>query len=143
MKLNLNETEIAEVFGDSDPRAHETETQERWGGTDAYRESAAKTSGYTKEDWLRVQAQTEANINAFVAAMDAGLPAESVEAMAAAETHRLHICEFYYACDHSMHTNLADMYVADTRFTEFYDKYAVGLAQYVRDAIHANAIAHS
>jgi hypothetical protein len=31
------------------------------------------------------------------------------------------------------------MYVADPRFTETYESMASGLAQYVRDAIHANA----
>ena len=143
MTLNLTDAEIAEVFGDADPLQHSQEAEARWGNTDAYKESAAKTAGYSKEDWQRVQAQTQANIDAFVTAMNAGLSAESVEAMAAAETHRQQICEFYYACDYSMHTNLADMYVADERFTAFYDKHAAGLAKYVRDAIYANAISHS
>jgi hypothetical protein len=31
------------------------------------------------------------------------------------------------------------MYVADPRFTKSYEDQAPGLAQYVRDAIHANA----
>ena len=37
------------------------------------------------------------------------------------------------------HRNLADMYLADPRFTTTYDEIRPGLAQYVRDAIHANA----
>ncbi|MEY4323801.1 MAG: hypothetical protein RL410_1582 [Actinomycetota bacterium] len=143
MTINLNDSEIAEVFGNADPREHAAEAESRWGATDAYKESAVKTAGYSKEDWQRVQAQTQANIDAFVTAKQSGLSAESVEAMAAAEAHRQQICEFYYACDYTMHTNLADMYIADQRFTSFYDKHAVGLAQYVRDAIYANAISHS
>jgi hypothetical protein len=143
MTLNLSDADIAEVFGDADPRKHESETQQRWGNTDAYRESARKTSSYSKEDWQRIQTAMEAVVAQFVAAKDAGLAADSAEAMAAAELHRLHICEFYYDCTYDIHTGLAEMYVADARFTEHYEESAPGLAQFVSDAIHANAIAHS
>ena len=37
------------------------------------------------------------------------------------------------------HRNLGDMYVADPRFARTYEDQEPGLAQYVRDAIHANA----
>jgi hypothetical protein len=37
-----------------------------------------------------------------------------------------------------MQAGLADMYVADQRFTEHYEKYASGLAEFVKAAIHAN-----
>jgi hypothetical protein len=35
------------------------------------------------------------------------------------------------------------MYVADERFTKNYDDMAPGLAQFVHDAIHANAVART
>ncbi len=38
-----------------------------------------------------------------------------------------------------MHRGLADMYVADERFAAHYDAVAPGLAQYVHDAVYANA----
>ena len=38
-----------------------------------------------------------------------------------------------------MHRGLADLYVSDARFTRTYEDQAPGLAQYTRDAIHANA----
>lgn len=56
-----------------------------------------------------------------------------------AERHRQHISRYFYECGHDMHRALADMYVADERFTAAYDKVVPGLARYVRDAIHANA----
>ena len=31
--------------------SYETETRERWGNTDAYREHEKKTKNYTKEKW--------------------------------------------------------------------------------------------
>jgi MerR family transcriptional regulator, thiopeptide resistance regulator len=38
-----------------------------------------------------------------------------------------------------MHRGLAEMYVADERFTRTYEREAEGLAAYFRDAIVANA----
>ncbi len=38
-----------------------------------------------------------------------------------------------------MHVGLAEMYLADPRFTATYEKMAAGLAQYLHDAIKANA----
>ena len=38
-----------------------------------------------------------------------------------------------------MHCGLAEMYVADPRFTARYEALAPGLAQYVHDAVLANA----
>ena len=38
-----------------------------------------------------------------------------------------------------MHVGLAEMYIMDPRFTANYEKVAPGLAQYMHDAILANA----
>jgi hypothetical protein len=38
-----------------------------------------------------------------------------------------------------MHRGLGEMYVADDRFAQVYEREAVGLAAYFRDAIVANA----
>ena len=40
-----------------------------------------------------------------------------------------------------MHVGLAEMYLADERFTAHYERVAPGLAQYVHDAVHENAAA--
>ncbi|MFJ6798444.1 MerR family transcriptional regulator [Streptomyces sp. NPDC091268] len=140
MGINLTPEEKFEVFGDFDPDEHAEEAERRWGGTDAYRESARRTAAYTKEDWQRIQ-DRERDINRrFTALLDAGAPADGEEAMDLAEEHRGWIDGSYYACSHEMHTCLGEMYVADERFTAHYDAYRPGLALYVRDAITANAV---
>ena len=75
----------------------------------------------------------------MVAAMRAGRPSDSAEAMDGAEAHRRQIDEWFYPCSSEMHVGLAEMYLADPRFTATYEKIAPGLAQYVHDAILANA----
>ena len=142
MGIDLEPEDMFEVFGDHDPTAYADEVRERWGETDAYAESRRRTSSYSKEDWQRVQAEGDDVVTAFVAAMAAGLPSDSDEAKAAAELHRLQIDRNFYACSYEMQTGLAAMYLADERFTQYYDDRAPGLAQYVHDAIYANALDH-
>jgi MerR family transcriptional regulator, thiopeptide resistance regulator len=139
MGINLNPEEMLEVFGDHDPTAYADEAQARWGEGEAYRESQRRTASYTKDDWKAMGAEAEAITQRLVAAMAAGLPADSTEAMDAAQAHRDHISRWFYDCSTEIHLGLAQMYLADPRFTEHYDSVAPGLAQYVHDAIVADA----
>jgi hypothetical protein len=59
--------------------------------------------------------------------------------MDAVDRARLLIDTWFYPCSHQMHAGLAEMYLADPRFTATYEKIHVGMAQYVHDAIIANA----
>jgi MerR family transcriptional regulator, thiopeptide resistance regulator len=135
--------ELKELFGDGFSDEYQQEAQERWGETDAWKQSASRTRRYTAADWAEVKAEMEAVNAAFIAALQAGEPATSVAAMDAAEAHRMHIHERFYDLSHDFHRGLGDMYVADPRFTKTYEDLAPGLAAYVRDAIHANAQRHA
>jgi DNA-binding transcriptional MerR regulator len=139
MGINLTPEERFEVFGDFDPDEHAAEVEQRWGDTDAYRESRRRVSRYTKADWERIKAEGQAAVERVVAAMNAGKPPDSPEAMDGAEAHRRQIDDAFYACSHELHVGLAEMYIADPRFTATYEKIAPGLAQYLHDAIKANA----
>jgi DNA-binding transcriptional MerR regulator len=139
MGIQLSPEEMFEVFGDHDPTADAAEAERRWGDTDAYRESHRRTSSYTKDDWLRIKAESDQVKHDLLRARRSGRPPTSAEAMAAAEAHREHISRWFYGLDCLMHRGLGDMYVADPRFTAHYDALAPGLAAYARDAIHANA----
>jgi DNA-binding transcriptional MerR regulator len=139
MGINLNPDEMFEVFGDFDPTEHQAEAEQRWGKTDAFKESARRTSKYRKEDWKRLKAEGEEVAVRLAEAFQKGVPAKSAAAMDLAEQARLHIDRWFYPCPHEMHRNLGEMYVADPRFAKHYDDRAPGLAAYVRDAIAANA----
>lgn len=135
--------DLKELFGDGFEDEYQQEAQERWGETDAWKQSQSRTKHYTKADWAQVKAEADAINAAFVAAQSSGEPATSGPAMDAAEQHRLHIHDRFYDLDHTFHRGLADMYVADPRFTKTYEDLAPGLAAYVHDAIHANADRHA
>ncbi|MHB1192153.1 MAG: TipAS antibiotic-recognition domain-containing protein [Longimicrobiales bacterium] len=123
-----------------DPYADEA--RERWGDTEAYKESGRRTKQCKPDDWARIKAEGEAVEAGMAELLRAGEPAEGPEAMDVAEQARLHIHRWFYPCSHRMHAGLADMYVADARFTAHYEERAPGLAAYVAQAIRANAGRH-
>lgn len=135
----MTREEMFEVFGDDDPSRHEAEAEQRWGDTDAYKESKRRTAGYGKQDWAAMKAESEGIYRQLAAAAEQGLPADGPEARAAAEQHRLHIERWFYPCPRPMHRALGEMYVGDPRFTAFFEKIRTGLAGYARDAFRANA----
>ena len=137
--INLTKQEQKEFFGDGFSDDYAREAEQRWGDTNAWKQSQKRTSRYTKQDWLQIKAEGEASSSAFVAAMDAGLAATSEQAMDAAEQARLQIEKWFYDITADFHRNLGDMYIADPRFTKTYEDIRPGMAQYLRDAIHANA----
>jgi hypothetical protein len=139
MGIELQPEEVLEVFGTDRPTVHADEAEQRWGDTDAWRESHRRTSSYGKEDWLRMRAEQDAVEDRFADALRTGLLPTSPEAMAAAAAHRGHITTWFYEVSPEMHRGLADMYVADERFTAHYEKLEPELAAFVHDAIHANA----
>jgi MerR family transcriptional regulator, thiopeptide resistance regulator len=141
--VNLTPEEKFEVFGDFDPDAYAEEAEQRWGHTDAYKESARRSARYTKEDWQRIQQETGDLMQRWIAALDAGVAADSQAGMDLAEEHRQQITKFFYDCTLEIHTGLAEMYLADERFTAHYENQRAGLAQYVHDAIMANAVARA
>lgn len=138
----MNKQEMFEVFGDFDPSKYEEEAQQRWGETEAYRQSARRTKRYGKQEWAKIKAEGAANNDAFIAALKAGKKADSPEVMALAEEARQHISRWFYDCSYEIHRGLAQMYLADERFTQTYERLHPGLARFVHDAILANADRH-
>ncbi|MDJ0386101.1 MerR family transcriptional regulator [Streptomyces sp. G-G2] len=140
MSVNLTPEEKFEVFGDHDPDQYAAEAEQRWGATEAYAESQRRAAACTKEDWKRILAEAEDINQRLAVLMDSGASAESERAMDLAEEHRGWIDGNCYTCSYEMHTCLGEMYVADERFTAYYDTVRPGLAVFLRDAIMANAV---
>jgi DNA-binding transcriptional MerR regulator len=138
MGISLTPEERFEVFGTDDPARYADEAEERWGETDAYRESRRRTKAYTKADWLAIRQESADIDQAFIAAMRQGEPADGDVATAIAEQHRQHIDRRFYDCSPEFHRSLAEMYITDPRFADTYNTQAEGLANYIHNAIAAN-----
>jgi hypothetical protein len=127
------------MFDGFDPAQFEEEARERWGDTEAYRESARRTRSYGDAEWAAIRAESDEIVNGLVMLMRAGEPADAPRARALAERHREHTSRWFYPCSREMHFGLGEMYVADDRFAQTYERQASGLAAYFRDAIVANS----
>ncbi len=114
---------------------YEDEVGKRWGDTEAYRQSQAKTSKYSKDDFQAAKVDQEAATELFVYAFGNSLPIDSPKTQEAVRAHREAITKWFYDCSVEMQKNLAVMYIEDPRFKEYYDGRVRGLAQYVHDAI--------
>ncbi len=131
--------EAKDMFDGFDPSKYEEEAKDKWGKTEAYAESQRRMKGYSKEDLAKVKAEASAIVEEFSRVMGEGVPPTDARAMDVAGRHRQHIGRWFYACSPEMHAGLGAMYVADERFAANYEKHRAGLAQFVRDAMRANA----
>nr|WP_280527536.1 TipAS antibiotic-recognition domain-containing protein [Deinococcus humi] len=133
----MTNAELKDLFDGFDPAEHEAEANERWGDTDAYRQSARRTSKYSRADWEAVKAEMNAISSRYLALMYAGTPPDSPEARAVAADHRAHLSARYYDASPGMMRGLAQMWVADERFTRNIDSAGEGLAAYQSAAVLA------
>lgn len=138
----ISREEQRELFGDSftdNFDDYQAEAEERWGDTDAWKQSQRRTANYSKEAWQQIKDEMDA-INAdYVELMRTGVPPEAEVAMDVAEAARQHICRWFYDCPPQMHANIAQMYISDPRFERTYEEIAEGLSRFVHDAVVANA----
>lgn len=138
-RFNLTDAELRDVFAGFDAAKLDAEAEERWGDTDAYRESRQRTSRYNQQQWQTIKAEAAAIIDDFAALMQNGTAATSQQALDVAERHRAHVSRWFYDCGPEIHRGLGEMFVADPRFAATYENRAAGLAAYVSTAIRANA----
>ena len=88
----------------------------------------------TKQDWLDVKAEGDALLHALAQAKRDGVRPGSPVADELVARHRAAVGRFYEVGG-EMHRNLVEMYVADERFTRYYDDVEPGLAQFVHDIV--------
>ena len=136
--VQLTTQEQRELFGEAFREDYEQEAEQRWGDTDAWQQSRQRAASYTKDQWVQIRDEAAATNAAFAAALRAGVPADSDQAVDLAEQARQHISRWFYDCPPQLHQALGRMYVEDARFARTYEDVSPGLARYVHDAIVAN-----
>ena len=136
--VQLTAEEQVEIFGTSAfGEEYAAEAEERWGETDAWKQSLQRVSQFSRQDWIAIKAEGDALLEALAQAKRGGVKPGSAEANELAARHRSSI-ERSYDCDDEIHRNLVEMYLADERFTRYYDDVEPGLAQFVHDIVVAS-----
>jgi DNA-binding transcriptional MerR regulator len=123
-----------DMFNGFDQSKYEEEARQRWGHSEEYRQSAERTKKYTKADWTKMQEESGAIYQGLASVMDRD-PADPQVQELIRQWHE-HINTYFYQCSTEVFRGLGDMYVADERFTQNIDKYATGLAAFMKTAIH-------
>ena len=135
--IQLTAQEQVEIFGTTAfSEEYAVEAEERWGDTEAWKQSQQRVSQLLKQDWIAIKADSDALLGALAQAKRSGVKPGSDEADKLAARHRASI-ERFYDCDDEMHRCLAEMYLADERFTRHYDDAEPGLAQFLHDIVIA------
>jgi MerR family transcriptional regulator, thiopeptide resistance regulator len=127
--------DVTTMFDGFDHAQYADEAKQKWGPTDSYKESARRTKQYGKAEWEAIRGEADAIYARFAELMREGAKPDDARVRGVVEAHRAHIERWFYPCSPEMHRGLAEMYVADPRFTTNFDKVAPGLAQFIRDAV--------
>ena len=119
----------------SDNRAHNAETEEKWGKTDAYKEYEKKTADYSGQKWDDVANGMDHIMAEFAICMRKDEIPDSAEAQNLVKMLQNYITENFYLCTKEILAGLGHMYVADERFRKNIDKHADGTAVFISEAI--------
>ena len=112
------------------------EAKERWGDTEAYKESERRTGPYGMDQWRAVTQSIEDCFVGF-GALKEGDPA-SEQAKLQAKALQDTITANYYNCTKEILLQLGKMYMADQRFREHIDRLGgEGTAEFASMAIEA------
>ncbi len=124
--------ELYETFGEETIKQYADEVKARWGNTEAYKQSMERASKMTKADYEKYKKDSDEFMKRVAATMDKGAKSPEFQALIAEHFNSL---STWYEPNYEMYRGLAKMYVEDPRFTEYYEKYRVGLAKVFSEAM--------
>lgn len=131
-KKNMDEKQLYDAFGDEDYKKYAHEVEKRWGQTEAYRQSQEKMRKMSKADMDRIKKEGEDLMRDIAAKMELGPKNTEVQSLIQKHYDNL---RYFYEPNLEMYRCMANMYVDDQRFTAYFEKFATGLAGFMREAI--------
>ncbi len=114
---------------------YEEEANQRFGGTDAYKESQKKTAGYSKDKWNDVLVGMNGVFAEFAECKKCGESADRDAAQRLVKKLQDYITVNFYHCTNEILAGLGQMYICDERFKNNIDKNGEGTAEFVAEAI--------
>lgn len=114
---------------------YKQEVIDRWGDSDAYKESERKTKSYGKDDWEKINKKQEKIFTLFYLNKDKDVNSKDVKDLV--KSWQDFISDNFYSCSDEILSGLADMYIGDERFKNNIDKFGDGTAEFMHKAIKA------
>lgn len=134
-EITMNDEELYKSFKEHDEK-YADEAKARWGNTEAYKQSKERVAKMSKEDMIAIKKASDELMKEIALNMDKGPSSVEIQKLIGKHYDGLRA---FYEPNLTMYKGLGDMYVADPRLTQTFEKYAKGLAVFMRDAIHIYA----
>lgn len=131
-ETRMDDDELFEAFMKKHDEEYVAEAEERWGGTDAYAQSAERVKKMSKDDLKRIAAEGE-ELTKKIAESIPGGPG-GAETQALITRHYANLRAFYEPTP-ALYRGLGNMYVDDPRFRAYYERFDPALPEFMRDAI--------
>ena len=129
--MSFKEFDMTEI--EKTKNKYAKEVKERWGNSDAYKESEEKTKNYNKEKWQEINEEGKQILKAFAANIDKEADSEEVQRLVFKWQN--YITERFYNCTNEILKGLGLMYMGDERFKKNIDKNGEGTAEFLSKAI--------
>lgn len=129
--MSFKEFDMSEI--EESKKKYADEVKERWGSTDAYKESEKKTSKYDANKWSDITENMNSILKQFSKYIDCN--PDSIEVQELVERWKNHISDNFYNCTNEILAGLGLMYVNDERFKKNIDKNGEGTAELISKAI--------
>ncbi len=128
----ITEEELYEGFSKEEVSAWKEEVELKY-DPELVKKSQESIKNMTKADFQKVNAEQELIAKELALLIDKTIDAAEVQELI--KRHHSNN-ERFYKTSAEVYKGLADMYVSDPRFIEFYDKHTPGLAVFLRKAMH-------
>lgn len=129
--MSFKEFDMTEI--ENAKNKYSKEVKERWGKTDAYLESEKKTSSYNKDQWQKINEESNALLKAFADNIDKAPDSKEVQELV--NEWKDFITARFYKCTNEILQGLGQMYVGDERFKKNIDQNGEGTAEFMSEAI--------
>lgn len=117
--------ELYDTFGEDTVKKYAEEVKQRWGHTEAYKQSMERYAKMTKADLEKYKRDSDIFMKKVAETMDQGATSPEFQELIAAHFKSL---STWYEPNVEMYRGLASMYVEDPRFAAYYNGYREGLA---------------
>lgn len=131
---NMQDEELYGNFSKEEMDKYAKEAKERWGHTEAFKQSQERVQKMGKAGLAKVIEEAGALTKEIAAAMAKGADPKSEDVQKLIARHYDGLRHFYEP-NLNMYRGMAKMYVDDPRFKTNYENVAVGLAEYMRDGM--------
>jgi DNA-binding transcriptional MerR regulator len=126
--MSMNDEELFTAFTPEQAHRYRREARQRWGQR-TVEQSEEKLRQLPKEEWKKIQIEGERIAEDLVGYLDRQPDDPKVQAIIA--RHHAWI-EHFYPAPAEVYRGLGQMYVDHPEFKAFYDKYADGLASFLK-----------